>query len=108
MDDEEPILFAMGEYFSSLRYQVDRARSLDGARSLLSRRPDVAILDLRLNGAKAAEGLQVATLLRAQDPHVPIILMTGFGPKPIKPRRSGSVSTLSSLSPSLSPSSVGG
>jgi len=78
VDDEEPILFSMGEYFSSQGYAVDRARSCEEAQNLWSRRPDLAIVDLRLSGTRREDGLDVAQYVRDRDPEMPIILMTGF------------------------------
>ena len=58
MDDEEPILFAMREYFTTKGYAVDCARETSEAEALVAENDySLAILDLRLSGTHGAEGL---------------------------------------------------
>ena len=51
VDDEEPILFAMREYFSTCGYEVDCARELEEAEALISNvQYALVIADMRLTG----------------------------------------------------------
>ena len=85
VDDEEPILFAMREYFSTKGYEVDCARETQEAEALLGEHDyALAILDLRLTGTHGAEGLDVIELVRAQSPQTRIILLTAYGSREIE------------------------
>jgi DNA-binding response OmpR family regulator len=85
VDDEEPILFAMREYFATKGYEVDCARETSEAEALLSaNRYDLAILDLRLSGTPGAEGLDVIEAVRALSPQTRIILLTAYGSREIE------------------------
>jgi DNA-binding response OmpR family regulator len=80
VDDEPPIVFALGEYFSAQGFVVDSAGDLDEARRLLERhRYALVITDLRLSGSGGTEGFELVTLLREQFPRVRIVLLTGYG-----------------------------
>ena len=60
VDDEEPILFAMREYFTTKGYAVDCARETSEAEALIAENDySLAILDLRLSGTHGAEGLEI-------------------------------------------------
>jgi DNA-binding response OmpR family regulator len=85
VDDEEPILFAMGEYFTTKGYEVDCARETHEAEALLAEHDyALAILDLRLTGTQGAEGLDVIELVRARSPQTRIILLTAYGSREIE------------------------
>ena len=85
VDDEEPILFAMGEYFATKGFEVDCARETQEAEALLAaNRYALAILDLRLTGTHGAEGLDVIELVRARSPRTRIILLTAYGSREIE------------------------
>ena len=57
VDDEEPILFAIRDYFEPLGWQVDCAQELEEAEALLSHiRYTLLIADLRLSGSTATRG----------------------------------------------------
>lgn len=80
VDDEEPILFAMSDYFASFGYHVDCAQARDEAEALLaSTRYSAAIADLRLTGSQGAEGLDIIGSIRERSPSTRIILMTAYG-----------------------------
>jgi DNA-binding response OmpR family regulator len=80
VDDEPPILFALGEYFTTLGFAVDTASELEGARRLLERhRYALVITDLRLSGTTGTEGFELVSWLRARSPRVSIVLLTGYG-----------------------------
>lgn len=85
MDDEEPILFAMREYFTTKGYVVDCAREKQEAEALLASHDySLAILDLRLTGTQGAEGLEVIESVRGKCPAARIILLTAYGSREIE------------------------
>jgi CheY-like chemotaxis protein len=80
VDDEEPILFAISDFFQGLGYAVDCAREKEEAEALLANvRYAVVIADLRLTGINAAEGLDIVALVRQHYPDTKIILLTAYG-----------------------------
>lgn len=80
VDDEEPILFAISEYFEPLGYQVDCARELEEAEALLAHlRYALLIVDLRLTGIHSNEGLELVRFARERSPWTRIIVLTGYG-----------------------------
>ncbi len=80
VDDEEPILFAMREYFESVGFEVDCAARLEEAETLLaSRHPEALIADLRLTTAGRSEGLALVAHARAASPLTRIVLLTAYG-----------------------------
>jgi DNA-binding response OmpR family regulator len=85
VDDEEPILFAMREYFAAKGWTVDCARETQEAEVLLSLNDyGVAILDLRLSGTPGAEGLDLIESVHARSPRTRIILLTAYGSREIE------------------------
>jgi len=80
VDDEEPILFAMREYFSTYGYRVDCARELEEAEALvLKYHYDMIVADLRLSDVYGAEGLSLLGHIRECSPRTPVILLTAYG-----------------------------
>lgn len=80
IDDEESILFAMGEYFRLHGCEVDAARELEEAEALLAHcRYSAVIADLRLTGSYGTEGLQLISDVRQQSPATRIVLLTAYG-----------------------------
>ncbi len=80
VDDEEPILFAIREYFEPLGYQVDCARELEEAEALLTHvRYALLIADLRLSGIHSNEGLELIRFARERSPWTRTIVLTGYG-----------------------------
>jgi DNA-binding response OmpR family regulator len=80
VDDEEPILSAIHEYFVPLGYDVDCARELEEAEALLAHiRYALVIADLRLTGVHGSEGLELIRFVRERSPWTRIIVLTGFG-----------------------------
>ena len=85
VDDEEPILFAMREYFAMKGYAVDGAREPQEAEALLDENHyALAILDLRLSGTPGAEGLDLIESVRARSSDTRIILLTAYGSREIE------------------------
>ncbi|MEW6735437.1 MAG: response regulator [Acidobacteriota bacterium] len=92
VDDEETILFGMCDYFLAHGYQVDCARALVEAQTLLEQNTySLVIADLRLTGSATTEGLELAEYIRVNAPHTRIILLTAYGNQEIemKARRRG-------------------
>jgi two-component system, NtrC family, response regulator PilR len=80
VDDEEAILFAMREYFTTLGYDVDCARELEEAKTLLAKAQyALAILDLRLTGSHSTEGLELVEYTRQCYPSTRVIILTAYG-----------------------------
>jgi DNA-binding response OmpR family regulator len=80
VDDEEPILFAMQEYFGTFGYQVDCARELEEAEALLTNVDySLVVADLRLTGIYGVEGLELVGYIRQRCPRTRVILLTAYG-----------------------------
>jgi len=80
VDDEQPILFALREYFSLFGYRVDCAGERQKAESLMANGLyDAAILDLRLSGIDSMEGLDLVRYAREHSPRIRICLLTAYG-----------------------------
>jgi DNA-binding response OmpR family regulator len=97
VDDEEPILFALREYFSTEGFRVDCARELEEAEALVLKfRYDVVVADLRLTDIYGAEGLALIGHIRECSPRTHVILLTAYGSPEIEreARRLGVASVL--------------
>src|SRR5882672_4106848 len=58
-------------------YQVHTADCVDaGIRLLKEKQPDTVVMDIRMPGATGIEGLRK---IREIDPHLSVIMLTGFG-----------------------------
>jgi DNA-binding NtrC family response regulator len=80
VDDEEPILFAMREYFTTLGYEVSCAREIEEAEALLATiQYQVVMADLRLTRSHGAEGLEIIGYVRERCPWARVILLTAYG-----------------------------
>ncbi len=80
VDDEEPILFAMREYFTTCGYQVDCARELEEAEALISNvHYALVIADMRLTGIQGSEGLELVAFVRQRCFAARVIIMTAYG-----------------------------
>ena len=80
VDDEEAILLGMLQYFRMAGYRVDCAREREEAEALLSHHGyDCAIVDLCLNPAHGADGLDVISYARACSPATRIVVLTALG-----------------------------
>jgi DNA-binding NtrC family response regulator len=77
VDDDPSGRFALREYFALRGYEVDEADNLRAAiESFQSARPDAAVLDYALPDGTA---LDLLPRLRALDPTVPLVVLTGHG-----------------------------
>jgi CheY-like chemotaxis protein len=80
VDDQEPVLFTIRRYLSTLGYQVICAREREEAEALLAHsRFDLVITDLNLTVIQAVEGLELIAFLKANFPHTRIVLLTAYG-----------------------------
>src|SRR5262245_16699856 len=76
IDDEPNLLFSLEAALASDGLTVVTARSgKQGIALAATARPDAAILDVRLPDLS---GLDVFDRLRAEDPHLPVIIITAF------------------------------
>jgi len=80
VDDEDPILFAMGEYFRRQGYEVDCAQEKEEAEALLAHNCYcVAIVDLCLSGSDGIEGLEIVRFMRERCPGTRVVVLTAYG-----------------------------
>jgi ActR/RegA family two-component response regulator len=80
VDDEEPILYAMEQYFQAIGCKVDCARgAVEAERLLAASDYSGAIVDLRLTASREAEGLGVVSAIRRHNPEARVILLTAYG-----------------------------
>jgi len=78
VDDEEPILFAMHDYFTAHGWQVDCAQAIEEAKSLADANEyDVVITDLHLTGVHEAEGLDLVRFVRSRG-SAKVIVFTAY------------------------------
>lgn len=79
VDDEEPIAFAIKEYFTARGHRVSCAYELEEAQALVNvSEYDVVIADLRMTGSHSCEGLQLISYVRARSKSK-LILLTAYG-----------------------------
>ena len=77
VDDEESMRYFLTRSLRRERYEVEAAASGEEALELAAGgRFDLALLDLRLPGM---DGMEVLAALKARDPDIRVIVMTGFG-----------------------------
>lgn len=102
VDDEDVVLTALKRYFELSGYEVDCAREREEACALLTHvRYDCAIVDLNLNAAHGADGLDVVAYARARRPSIRVVVFTGF-PSPdrkTEARRLGADAVLEKATP---------
>ena len=80
VDDEPGMLHLVSAVLGKM-YDVVTARSTDEALQKISlSEPDVIITDVRMPGDS---GLVLLARVREQHPHIPVILMTGYGDKEV-------------------------
>jgi DNA-binding response OmpR family regulator len=79
VDDEEAIAFAISRFFAGRGFEVDSASELEEAEAkLLTSAFDVLIIDLRLTGVHASEGLDLLRFAREHVPQAKAILLSAF------------------------------
>jgi DNA-binding NtrC family response regulator len=75
VDDEEKLRRVIELHLISAGFDVDKARSAEEALNLVDR-ADMIITDLRLPNM---DGLHLLSLIRRQNTHAPVVVMTAFG-----------------------------
>lgn len=74
VDDEEPVVEVLSDYFTGQGYEVQTARNGTEALAAVRRaRPDLVLLDVRMPGI---DGVEVLRRLRALDGRLPVIMVT--------------------------------
>jgi DNA-binding response OmpR family regulator len=80
VDDEEPVLLAMAEYFTHRGFAVDCARDVRQAEMLLAANHYAAVItDLQLTEGNDRQGFDLITYVRQRWPSVCVILLTANG-----------------------------
>lgn len=79
VDDEETILFALGDYLQRLGFAVDLASEREEAEALLANLSYAAVVaDLRLFGSDSRDGLFVIAAARERSLKTRIVLLSAF------------------------------
>ena len=79
VDDEEPIIFSVHDYFTENGWEVDCARELEEAQALATFKDyDVVITDLHLTGIDGGEGLELVRYLHGRG-RSKVIVFTAYG-----------------------------
>ncbi|OLC30771.1 MAG: hypothetical protein AUH81_19175 [Candidatus Rokubacteria bacterium 13_1_40CM_4_69_5] len=74
VDDEQPVLDVLSEYFATQGYAVETASNGVDALAIVRRaRPDLVLLDVRMPGM---DGVEVLRRLRAADESLAVIMVT--------------------------------
>ncbi len=74
VDDEQPVLEVLSEYFAGQGYEVKTAPSGAAALAAVQRaRPDLVLLDVRMPGM---DGMEVLRRLRAADGNLAVVMVT--------------------------------
>ena len=84
VDDEPDIVAMLTKYFTDAGYSVDAASHGGDALIAVSQyRPDVVLLDVLMEGLN---GVQVLERIRALDPAIRVIMISGSGDSTLRPR----------------------
>jgi DNA-binding NtrC family response regulator len=79
VDDEESILFAFRQYFSSRGCNVHIAQEIEEAEAMICNTEyDVVVADVRLSGIQGAEGLDLVSFIRERSVTTRIIVLTAY------------------------------
>jgi DNA-binding NtrC family response regulator len=77
VDDDENILFAFAEVFKAEGYQSIVARNGEEALGTIgAQSPDLVFMDITM---PKLDGLEALKHIKTRSPHLPVILITGFG-----------------------------
>ncbi len=77
IDDDEEIRYSLGRVLGTRQYRIVEAGSGEEGIAIAKKgAPDLVFLDIRMGGMSGIETLQH---LRAQHPHLLVVLMTAFG-----------------------------
>ncbi|PYM92060.1 MAG: response regulator [Candidatus Rokuibacteriota bacterium] len=84
VDDEPDVVTILTRYFSDAGFLVDAASHGGDALIAVSQyRPDVVLLDVLMEGLS---GVQVLERIRALDPAIRVIMISGSGDSTLRPR----------------------
>jgi len=84
VDDEPDVVTILTRYFSDAGFLVDAASHGGDALIAVSQyRPDVVLLDVLMEGLN---GVQVLERIRALDPAIRVIMISGSGDSTLRPR----------------------
>lgn len=87
IDDEEPILFALADFFAREGWEVRSARELEEALAILQYQHfELIVADLRLTGYGGTEGLEILHFIRERAPRTRVILLTAYGSPEVEAR----------------------
>ena len=76
VDDEADFIATLKEYFELRGYEIDVAsKAVDGIALINEKKPDVAVLDLKMPGIS---GDEVMALVKAKHPNTKVIFITAF------------------------------
>lgn len=79
VDDETSFLYAYQRLLRVLEVQVDTADCPKSAEALLNQfQYDVAMVDVRLSGTNAQEGLEILKRIKDKTPGTGVIIMTAY------------------------------
>jgi len=76
VDDEKTIRWSLGEALRGEYDVVDAETGAEGLRAFHDRSPDLVLLDMKLPDGS---GVDVLAKIKAEDPAVPVIMMTAYG-----------------------------
>ena len=77
IDDEKPTLFMFNLFLTAYGYEVLTAENAAVGIDLFKKeRPAIVITDIKMPGM---DGLETLKILKAIDPEIPVIVMTGHG-----------------------------
>src|SRR3954453_14292276 len=77
VDDDPPVSDVVRRYLERAEFEVTLAVDGQGALdAVAAQRPDLVVLDLMLPGL---DGLEVCRRLRADDPQLPVVMLTALG-----------------------------
>ena len=94
VDDDRTIRETLADYFAGVGYGVrTAATATEGRQAAAAHSPDVAVVDLRLPDA---DGLTLFEALRADDPELAVVFLTGHGsvPAAVRAMRDGAADFL--------------
>ncbi|MEM8784445.1 MAG: response regulator, partial [Pseudomonadota bacterium] len=79
IDDEDDIRDLIGGILQDEGYEVRSAGHSDAALAeMQARRPSLVVLDIWLQGSRL-DGLELLDVMKRDDPHLPVVIISGHG-----------------------------